>query len=59
MHEPYGPAEYSDFHLDIWKRSWINICDEDEIEPNLNVDRRPAVNYRNRDYFADWFIYCS
>lgn len=59
VHEPYGPAEYSDFHLDIWKRSWINICDEDEIDPNLNVDRRPAVNYRNRDYFADWFIYCS
>ena len=59
VHEPYGPVEYSNFHLDIWQRSWINICDEDEQDPNLNVDRLPAENYRDRDYFANWFIYCS
>ena len=64
VHDPWDPSRKYDsydyeiggnVHYDIWRRSWINITDEEEIDGDIpGVDRLPRSGYSN--YTADWFI---
>lgn len=53
VHEPY---DRSDFHLDIWERSWANIMDE-EASGVSNIDR--PVSDSNIYYRTTEFLYFS
>ena len=53
VHEPY---DFSNFHLDIWERSWANIMDEEASGVN-NIDR--PVSDSDIYYRATEFLYFS
>ena len=52
VHEPY---DFSNFHLDIWERSWENILNEKENDIN-GLDRPETNDYT---YKTENFIYFS